>query len=96
MKEEFAGKSLDDLAKMLDSLDQKQAIGELVVRLIKSNLDISKNLSSLMGSLERSSTEATRVSKLIMYLTTAIALSAGVLIIEKMSFLLDFIPVWLS
>ena len=78
---------LNELVEKLDTLDAEKSFGEIIVRLIESNLTISYGLNHLVESMDKSSHETTKINKWIMYLTVAIALSSIVIIIRELSLL---------
>jgi hypothetical protein len=85
MEPEATKRNLQNLIDKLDTLDNQKAWGEIVVYLIESNIVVSEKMRELIVTIDRSSKEATKINKGIMYLTVALAASAFVVFVKDLS-----------
>jgi hypothetical protein len=74
---------LENLVEKLDSTDRQKAWGEIAVRLIRAYLANTETSNKLIDSLGRSSDDATKINRAVMYLTIVLAISAVVEIVKN-------------
>ena len=74
---------LETLVEKLDTTERQKAWGEIAVRLIRAYNANTETSNKLIESLGRSSDDATKINRAVMYLTIVLAISAVVEIIKN-------------